>query len=93
MTRERPRTDLTAAIARRREQRERWRKEGERPLAQNLALIGTLGWLLVIPTLLGTFLGRFLDRRLGGNVTFTAALMFLGVVAGSWLIWRKVHSA
>ena len=93
MTREPPRKDLTDAVERRRAQRDMWQREGERPLARNLALIGTLGWLLVVPTLLGTFLGRLLDRRLGTNVTFTAALMFLGVVAGSWLIWRKVHSA
>jgi ATP synthase protein I len=85
--------ELESAIVRRRSRRDRWLRQGERPLAKNLALVGTLGWLLVVPTLLGTFAGRALDRRLGTHVTFTAALMFAGVVAGSWLLWRKVHRA
>jgi ATP synthase protein I len=85
--------DLDDAVERRRARREAWKRTGERPLASNLAMVGTLGWLIVVPALLGTFLGRWIDRRTGMGVTFTSALMCLGTAVGCWLAWRKVRSA
>jgi ATP synthase protein I len=90
--RKRP-ADLDEAIERRRARREAWKREGERSLASNLALVGTLGWLLVVPTLVGTFVGRWIDRKTGMGVTFTSALMCLGMVAGCFLAWKKVRSS
>lgn len=86
-------SDLDEAVERRRARQEAWRRMGERPLARNLAMVGTLGWLIVVPALLGTFVGRWLDGKAGTGVTFTSALMCLGVVAGCWLAWRKVRTA
>jgi ATP synthase protein I len=77
----------------RRARDDRWRREGERPLARNLALAGTLGWLVIVPTLLGTFAGRALDRLAGTGVTFTSALMCVGLVLGCYLAWSRVRSA
>jgi len=71
--------------------RERKRREGERTLAQQLALAGSIGWLVVTPALLGIALGRWLDRRLGTGITLTAALLFFGVGAGFSLAWRRLH--
>lgn len=85
--------DLEQAVERRRARRESWKREGERPLAANLALVGTLGWLIVIPALLGTLAGRWLDRKTGMGVTFTAALMTIGVVFGCWLAWKRVRQS
>lgn len=85
--------DLDDAIARQRARREQWKREGERSLARNLAMVGTLGWLVVIPTLIGTFVGRWLDRMTGMGVTFTSALMCLGLIAGSYLAWQRMHAA
>lgn len=83
--------DLDDAVERRRARHESWKREGERPLAANLALVGTLGWLIVVPALLGTLVGRWLDRKTGMGVTFTSALMGLGVIAGCWLAWKRVR--
>jgi ATP synthase protein I len=85
--------DLDEAVERRRARREAWKREGERSLASNLAMVGTLGWLIVVPALIGTFVGRWIDRKTGMGVTFTSALMCLGIVAGSVLAWKKVRSA
>jgi ATP synthase protein I len=74
---------LEDGIERRRRQRARWEHEGERPLAQNLAMIGSLGWLIVVPTLVSLFVGRWL--------TFTAAFLFAGIAVGSWLAWQRMH--
>jgi ATP synthase protein I len=91
-TEERPK-DLDEAVARRRERREAWLRHGERSLARNLAMVGTLGWLIVVPALLGIFLGRWLDRRTDFGVTFTSAFMCLGIAIGCWLAWKKVRDA
>lgn len=87
MTRER----LDRGVARRREGRARGRREGERSLAQNLAMIGSLGWLVVLPALGGALLGRWIDRRAGGGLTFSAAMLFAGLALGCWLAWRRMH--
>lgn len=83
--------ELDASVKVRRERRERWLREGERPIGANLAMIGTLGWLIVVPTLIGMFLGRWLDRRLGMDIFWTTSLLFLGVCVGCYLAWRRMH--
>lgn len=89
----RPEIDLERAVAKRRARADAWRRDGERPLARNLALVGTLGWLVVVPALIGTFVGRALDRRAGTGVTFTSALMCVGIALGCWLAWGRMRSA
>ena len=93
MTKERPDGELEQAVERRRAREEKWRREGERPLARNLALVGTLGWLIVIPALLGAFGGRALDRWAGTGVTFTSALICVGIALGCYLAWTHVRSS
>jgi ATP synthase protein I len=67
------------------------KSRGKEPtLAQSLAWVGVLGWLIMGPTLAGLALGRFIDRHEGG-IRFTAAFLFLGVAAGCWLAWRRIH--
>lgn len=81
-----------AQAARRRHAREaRWRREGERSLGRNLAMIGAYGWLVVVPTVGGVFLGRWLDGLRGSGILFTGALVVLGAGAGMWLMWRRMN--
>jgi ATP synthase protein I len=84
---------LNDAVARRHRQRQHWQASGERPLARNLAMIGFLGWVVVMPTLLGIFAGRWLDRELHSGVTFTGALLFVGLALGCWFAWKRIHGA
>lgn len=69
----------------------RSRREGEPSLLGQLASVGVLGWVLVVPTLLGIALGRLLDAQWHTGITFTAALLLLGVVLGGWSAWRWIH--
>jgi ATP synthase protein I len=74
-----------------REQRdERGRKEGERSLWQNMSMIGALGWLIVTPTLIGVFVGRWLDGRFDTGIQFTGALIFVGICFGCYLAWHRI---
>lgn len=81
---------LADPVRRHRERRERWVREGERPVGRNLALIGALGWLVVTPVLAGLFAGRWLDRLAGGGIFWTASLIFAGVAMGGWLAWKRI---
>lgn len=66
-------------------------REGEPSLLRQLASVGVLGWVVVVPTLLGIALGRWLDAHWATGITFTAALLLLGVVLGGWSAWRWMH--
>jgi ATP synthase protein I len=83
---------LDQAVKLRRERRERWQREGERSLAQNLAMIGALGWTIVIPTLIGLFVGRWLDRTLDSGIFWTLGLLVLGLAIGCTLAWKRMQS-
>jgi len=83
--------DMDRAIRLREERRERWTQEGERSIWQNVSMIGAIGWLVVTPTLLATLAGRWLDGVFKTGITFTAALIFVGVAFGSWLAWQRIR--
>lgn len=89
----RNRNSLAEPVRRRRARRERWDREGERPLAHNLALIGVLGWLVVTPTLIGVFIGRWLDRAVEGGIFWTVSILFAGLCLGCWLAWKRMSQA
>ncbi|HZV03202.1 MAG TPA: AtpZ/AtpI family protein [Planctomycetota bacterium] len=61
-----------------------------RGLAARVALVGSLGWLVVVPTLLGTWAGWRLDRRFESGIFWTAAGLMVGVSVGSYLLWRSL---
>jgi ATP synthase protein I len=82
---------LDEAIKRRRERRARWQREGERSIGQNLALIGVLGWTIVTPTLIGVFVGRWLDREFSAGLFWTLGLLVLGLALGCTLAWKRMH--
>jgi ATP synthase protein I len=83
---------LGEAIRTRQQRRERWRREGEPSLGQNLAMIGALGWTIVLPTLIGIFAGRWLDRHLNSGIFWTLGLLVAGLALGCTFAWKRMHS-
>jgi len=83
---------LDKAVRTTRERREKWKREGERSLGQNLALIGALGWTIVVPTLAGLFAGRWIDSTFGTGIFWTLSLLVLGLAIGCAMAWRRIHS-
>ena len=67
-----------------------WVLGGLRP-AQALAMIGVLGWTIVTPTLIGVFLGRWLDRELEAGIFWTLGLLVAGLALGCTLAWKRIH--
>jgi ATP synthase protein I len=82
---------LDEAVRLRRGRRERWKREGERSIGQNLAMIGALGWTIVAPTLVGIFAGRWLDRSFGSGIFWTLGLLVAGLALGCTFAWQRIH--
>jgi ATP synthase protein I len=82
---------LDRAVRTRRERRARWQQEGERSIGQNLAMIGALGWAIVIPTLIGIFAGRWLDHEFASGIFWTLGLLVAGLAIGCTLAWKRMH--
>lgn len=83
--------DMSKAVHQRQQRAKHWQIHGERTIGQNLSMIGSLGWLIVTPTLLGLWLGLAADRAFGSGIFWTSALIFLGVSFGSYLAWRHIE--
>ncbi|HTO85345.1 MAG TPA: AtpZ/AtpI family protein [Methylomirabilota bacterium] len=87
-----PQEDQMAAAARRQSRRRRhWLSEGEPSVARFVGQIGVLGWIIVTPMLLGLFLGRWLDHRLGTGIFWSAPLLLVGAVVGAYSAWKWMY--
>jgi ATP synthase protein I len=84
---------LDEEVRRHRERRASARRDSRRSIGQDLALVGVIGWTLVIPALLGVYAGRALDRRLGGGVFWTLGLLVVGIVLGCALAWQRLNKS
>jgi ATP synthase protein I len=82
---------LDEAVRLRRNRRERWEREGERSVGQNLAMIGALGWTIVTPMLIGIFGGRWLDHAFGSGIFWTLGLLVAGLALGCTLAWKRMY--
>jgi ATP synthase protein I len=84
---------LVKTVRLRSERHRRWVSEGEPSVARRLAQIGVLGWIVVVPMLVGIFAGRWLDQKFNSGLFCTAPLLMLGAVLGCWSAWRWMKSA
>jgi ATP synthase protein I len=82
---------LERAIVRTKQRREYWERTGEWPLGRALGMMGRFGWTIVGPPLLGAFVGRWLDRTFQSGVFWSATLVFLGVAAGFYMVWKGLR--
>jgi ATP synthase protein I len=86
-----PENGMAEAARKEEGRRKRWLTEGEPSVMRFVGQIGVLGWIIVAPTLLGLFVGRWLDRSFSTGIFWSAALLVLGVTLGFWSGWRWMH--
>jgi ATP synthase protein I len=55
-----------------------------------LGMLGLVGWSIGVPTLLGVFLGLWLDKRHPGTRSWTLALLFTGLCVGCANAWHWI---
>ena len=58
---------------------------------QGLGLVGTVGWMVSVPTVLGALAGRWLDARFQTGIQWTLGLLVVGVSLGCLGAWRHVR--
>ncbi len=82
---------MRESVARFGDRRRRWESEGGRTLAMIAAVAG-VGWLVVIPAVIGFIFGRWLDARAGTGTTLSAGLGLLGLMLGCAAAWRRIST-
>ncbi len=82
---------MADAVRKQQERRKRWQSEGEPSMARFIGQIGVLGWIIVTPTLIGLFVGRWLDHTFGTGIFWSAPLLLVGVAIGYWSAWKWMH--
>ena len=75
------------------ERHKRKLREGEPSVARRLAQIGVLGWVIVVPMLIGVYLGHWMDHKFYTGVFWTAPLLLIGLAIGCWSAWRWMNNA
>ena len=55
-----------------------------------LGMMGLVGWSVVVPTVLGTALGIWLDKRYPGIHSWTLTLLIAGLAIGCLNAWHWV---
>jgi ATP synthase protein I len=86
-----PEEELADAARRRRDRERQWRTQGEPSMLRFAGQIGVLGWIIVVPILIGLFVGRYLDARLHSGIFWTGPLLLVGVGFGCWSAWRWIN--
>ncbi len=75
------------------ERHARWLRESDSSVAGRLAQIGVLGWMIVVPLLIGVFAGRWLDETFNTGLFWTGPLLVLGLALGCWSAWKWMQRA
>ncbi|HKN09913.1 MAG TPA: AtpZ/AtpI family protein [Pseudomonadota bacterium] len=89
--------DRLLRVARQALERDEFGRENPEPsLGSRLGQIGVLGWMIIVPMLLGLLLGRWLDSIFmgaasGPHVFFSATFLMLGAAIGLSSAWRWMH--
>ncbi len=53
-----------------------------------LGMFGLVGWSVAVPTLLGAFLGIWLDKHFPGKQSWTLTLLLIGLIVGCVTAWH-----
>lgn len=86
-------------IVRRADVRERTRRDLDRlqrreaggGFWRGLALVGSVGWPIVLLAAGGALAGHALDVRWGSGIRWALVLLTAGAVAGSWIAFRSLR--
>lgn len=68
---------------------EKWRKKGI--TWEKVMIIGAIGWMIVLPMVLGGYLGNYLDKHYkmeNGMLSWTITFIVLGLFVAMYSVWR-----
>lgn len=61
----------------------------ESPL-RGISVFGMVGWSVALPTVLGAFLGMWLDKTIDSSISWTIALILGGLALGILIAWSWI---
>lgn len=85
-----PETPLCEEIGRKARNKLRAQRKTTQNVWFGLGMMGLVGWSVVVPTLLGTALGIWLDARGTGSHSWTLMLLVAGLGLGCLNAWHWV---
>lgn len=68
---------------------EKWRKKGI--IWEKVMIVGAIGWMVVLPMVLGGYLGNYLDthyKMQTGAISWTMTFILLGLFVAIYSVWR-----
>jgi len=69
----------------------RKRREPPGRFWQAVALMGSVGWPIVLLATGGALLGRWADQRWDTGIRFTLMLLTIGTTLGTWIAFRTLR--
>jgi ATP synthase protein I len=63
----------------------------ERGVWLGLGSIAMMGWMIVVPPVVGAFVGHWIDTKWPTPISWTMILMLVGLVAGCYNVWAWVE--
>lgn len=78
-------------VASREERMVRRKKEGAPNVARAVALVGLIGWTVVLPMLIGIAIGTWIDHRWPSRFSWTLMLLVAGLAFGCWHAWDRIR--
>jgi ATP synthase protein I len=86
----RPKVSLSQKVGDKAKRKMHARRYARRTVWFGLGMLGLIGWSIVIPTLIGTAVGIWLDQRNPGVHSWTLSLLIVGLFVGCLIAWRWV---
>ncbi|MEX2355988.1 MAG: AtpZ/AtpI family protein [Thermaerobacterales bacterium] len=81
---------LAGTVGRKAHRRVRARLTRDRTVWFGLGMFGMVGWTIAITTLLGVFLGIWIDRTWSGPYSWTLTMFMIGLIVGCMNAWYWV---
>lgn len=86
---ENPEKELIEKISSEAQKKIESKKRGKE-IISGFGVFGIVGFSIAIPTILGIYLGQYLDDKVDSDISFTLTFLFLGLVIGCSNAWRWV---
>jgi ATP synthase protein I len=81
-------TEFARQVAAKADRKLRVRREGKQGVWFGLGMSGLIGWSVAVPTLVGSMIGIWWDRRHPGAHSWTLMLLVVGLAIGCVNAWH-----
>lgn len=66
-------------------------KSQRREFWRHVSRVTVAGWLFVIPVVAGAYLGRYLDKKNIGDISWTITFIIIGIAVGIYNVWHFIY--